>query len=71
MSKPLVTQIIKTSSCFHCGTRVHLIKTGLETYKWVTNPKRPSSARCRLGTEHATNFPLWVHDGSKETNDGA
>lgn len=49
---------LKTDSCHHCKAQVYLVRTGVDTYKWVTNPKRPSGTwKCNTDRDH----PLRSH----------
>jgi hypothetical protein len=58
---------LKTDKCKLCGKRIYLIKTGKgkETYKWVTDPDKPTSWTCKVNID----FPLRSHSPENKNED--
>jgi hypothetical protein len=49
---------MKIATCKQCGRPIHLVKTGVTTYKWVTNPAKPNKTwTCSTSID----FPLRAH----------
>jgi hypothetical protein len=56
---------MKTDICKLCGARIYLVKTGVETYKWVTNTEKPNKT---WSCKRSIDFPLRSH-APKENKD--
>lgn len=53
----MTRNVLETDVCRHCGARIHLVKTGVERHKWLTDPDKPTRWRC--GNDPA--FPVRSH----------